>query len=189
MSLGPRLTTSVQRPISIPSPSRARSLGEQPNFPPGTIKYPCPRMIQRSSARSSTASQNCSGLHKTKNCSTFPCVKCKATGKPDEHSQRLCPDKGGYPQLPWRANSAHRQFTPHPHYLLNPDQSLVVYPNHPLPTTHCSLIQPRPPTPPRSVFFHPDTSYVPPRYSDEDFHYSDGTYEDEDVVVWIYYSK
>ena len=27
----------------------------------------------------------------------------------------------------------------HPHYLLNPDQSLVVYPNHPLPTTHCSF--------------------------------------------------
>ena len=25
----------------------------------------------------------------------------------------------------------------HPHYLLNPDQSLVVYPNHLLPTTHC----------------------------------------------------
>ena len=30
------------------------------------------------------------------------------------------------------------------------------------------------------VFFHPDTSYVPPRYSDEDYHYSDGTYEDEE---------
>ena len=124
--------------------------------------------------------QNCPGTHKTKNCVIFPCVKCKAAGKPDEHTQRNCPDKGGYPQLPRRANSAHRQFTPQ---LTLPTQPRSITGRLPKPSaTHNSLlIQPRPPTPPKSVLFHPDTPHVPPaRYSDEDYHYSDGTYEDEE---------
>jgi hypothetical protein len=101
--------------------------------------------------------QNCPGLHKMKNCSTFPCVKCKAAGKPDEHSQRLCPDKGGYPQLPRRANSAHRQLTPQPTLPTQPRPITGRLPKPSATTQNSLLIQPRPPTPPRSVFFHPDT--------------------------------
>ena len=130
--------------------------------------------------------QNCPGAHKTKNCVQYPCVKCKAAGKPDEHSQRLCPDKGGYPQLPRRANAVHRSLpsppaSPIPPTL--PTQPRPITGRLPKPpATHNSLpLQPRPPTPPRSILFHPDsTSYVPPRYKDEDYHFSDGTYEDEE---------
>ena len=138
MSLGPRLTTSVQRPISIPSPSRARSLGEQPNFPPGTIEYPCPRMIQRSSARSSTA-RTVLVSTKQKIARHFPALNAKRLGSltntPNDSVLTKEVTHSCHGELIQPIDSS----LPNPHNLLNPDQSLVVYPNHPLPTTHCSF--------------------------------------------------
>ena len=138
MSLGLRLTTSVQRPISIPSPSRARSLGEQQNFPPGTIKYPCPRMIQRSSARSLTA-RTVRVSTKRKIARLFPALNAKRLGSltntPNDSVLTKEVTHSCHGELIQPIDSS----LPNPHYLLNPDQSLVVYPNHPLPTTHYSF--------------------------------------------------
>ena len=132
MSLGPRLTTSVQRPISIPFPSRARSLGEQQNFPPGTIKYPCPRMIQRSSARSSTAR---TVLVSTKRKTALNAKRLGSlTNTPNDSVLTKEVTHSCHGELIQPIDSS----LPNPHYLLNPDHSLVVYPNHLLPTTHCS---------------------------------------------------
>ena len=110
--------------------------------------------------------QNCPGTHKTKNCVTFPCAKCKAAGKPDEHAQRNCPNKGGYPQLPRKAHSVQRQITGR---LPKPPAA-----------THSSHTPPRPPTPPKSILSPPNILYVHPSDDDEEYHYSDGTYEDEE---------
>jgi len=162
--------------------------------------FPTPGEIPRRAARLSTETpqdstlapviardvyecQNCPGNHMTKNCVIYPCVKCKAAGRPDEHAQRLCPNRGVYPQLPRKVYAAHRPLPSQPASpipLTLPSQPRPITGR--LPKPHLLPTPPRPPTPPRSILsFHPDTSYVPPRYSEEDYHYSeDGTYEDEE---------
>jgi hypothetical protein len=116
---------------------------------------------------------NCPGNHKTKNCLAFPCQKCKAAGKHHEHPQYRCPDRGGYPILPEPNSSGKVKFvarqSPRPIIGRLPKPS----------ATRSSLTSPRPPTPP-TIPSPPHILYVPPRDDDEEYHYSDGTYEDEE---------
>ena len=142
MSLEPRLTTSVQRPIFTPSPSRARSLGEQPDFPTRLIGNLRPRPPQGSSTRSSTARTalvhtrrkiafNIPVLNAKRLASLTNTLSDYVLTKVVIHSCR-----GELTQSIARYR-LHPPHLFHPHYLLNPDQSLVVSPNHLLPTTHC----------------------------------------------------
>ena len=140
MSLGPSLTTSVQRPIFIPSPSRLRSLGERTNFPSRRVRNPTPRlrMTQGPCSRSSTARTVL--VHtKRRIASYFPASNAKQLAN-------LTNTHNGTVLTKEVIHSCHGELIqpidsslPNSHYLLNPDQSLVVYPNHPLPTTHCSF--------------------------------------------------
>ena len=79
-----------------------------------------------------------------------------------------CPDKGGSPQQPRTAHSARRPHT--------------FPPASPIPPTLPTLFRPpRPPKPPKSILSPPrNILYVHPRDGDEEYHYSDGTYEDEE---------
>jgi len=79
-----------------------------------------------------------------------------------------CPDKGGYPQQPRKAHSARRPHT--------------FPPVSPIPPTLPTLFRPpRPPKPPKSILSPPrNILYVHPRDGNDEYHYSDGTYEDEE---------
>ena len=50
----------------------------------------------------------------------------------------------------------------------------------PKPSPHSSPTPPRPPTPPKSILSPPNILYVHPQDDDEECHYSEGTYEDEE---------
>ena len=111
------------------------------------------------------------GNHKTKNCIVFPCKRCQAAGKPHEHRQFRCPDLGGYlaePSPPRKARFVARQPRPITGRLPKPS------------STHNSPDPPRPTTPPRSILSPPNILYVHPNDDDEEYHYSEGTYEDEE---------
>jgi len=79
-----------------------------------------------------------------------------------------CPDKGGYPQQPRKAHSARRPHT--------------FPPVSPIPPTLPTLFRPpRPPKPPKFILYPPrNILYVHPRDGNDEYHYSDGTYEDEE---------
>jgi len=109
------------------------------------------------------------GTHKTKNCIVFPCRRCQAAGKPHEHRQFCCPDIGGY--LAEQTPSRKAKF------VTRPITGRLPKP----PSTHTSSPNPpRPATPPKSILSPPNILYVHPNDDDEEYHYSDGTYEDEE---------
>jgi hypothetical protein len=115
---------------------------------------------------------NAPGNHKTKNCIMFPCKRCLLAGKPHEHRQSQCPDLGGYPKesTPSRkAKSAVARQPPRPITGRLPKSSATR-----------SSPAPSPPTPPKSILSPPNILYVHPNDDNEEYHYSDGTYEDEE---------
>ena len=115
---------------------------------------------------------NAPGNHKTKNCIMFPCKRCLLAGKPHEHRQSQCPDLGGYPKEPTpsrKAKSAVARQPPRPITGRLPKSS----------ATHSSPA-PRPPTPPKSILSPPNILYVHPSDDDEEYHYSEGMYDDEE---------
>ena len=146
MSLGPSLTTSVQRPIFIPSPSRLKSLGERTNFPSRRVRTPTPRprMTQGSYTRSSTARTVL--VHtKRRIASHFPAPNVKQLASLTNTPNGTVLTKGVTP-------SCHGKLT------WSSDQSLVASPNHLLPTapTHHPdhLHHPSPSCPPRIFFMY-----------------------------------
>jgi len=115
---------------------------------------------------------NCSSNHKTKNCLTFPCKKCLTAGKSSDHPQFRCPDRGGWPPLTAPTSGKAKFVT------RQPPRPLIG--RLPKPSaTRSSLTPPRPPTPP-TIPSPPNILYVHPNDDDEEYHYSDGTYDDEE---------